>query len=995
MGRMLYTFLALLSLAGCNRAQDTLATTGPIQPAFLSADSLLVDSILGTLSMEEQVAQLLMVPIYARTDTAGWAEAERWTRDLGLGGVICMQGGPEHQRTRLKRLQELARVPLMVASDAEWGLGMRLDSTRSFPRAMTLGATRNPELVRLFGQVVGQSLRATGVHVNFAPVIDVNSNPLNPVIGSRSFGESVPWVARLGQAYADGLQDVHVLATAKHFPGHGDSDSDSHKTLPTISHPRARLDSIELAPFAHAFDHGMGAVMVAHLDIPSLDSTEAQPSTLSPLIVDSLLRGEMGFEGLVFTDAMSMKGFADFVGDRPRIRDAILAGNDVLLFPGDPEAAIAETMAALADGTLDSTSVTHKCRRVLMAKLWCRAQDSIPPAGTPWEPAHADVIHRELIAQSLTVLPGLDSASRAPLLATSGRLAMLDLANHEASCAPLEAQLRAHLRDAWDVTRHVLGKDGSGLGREAVKNALGQADHIVVTASEMSHRPSRNFGLQSEGVSALVQSLTAEGIDARRVTLVWMGNPYALKDLAALAPHVQSIMVAYQDDARTCEAVADALVGVTPVQGKLPVSPMDAPWREGDGLAWEGHQRLGKWVDARSAAWSEVSMRVDSLLEVALIEEALPGARVVVAHRGHIVMDKSVGTLDGTSPVTPNTIYDLASITKVAVTANALMRMAAAGDLEVDAPLRSVLPRLEDHPLGTRTVREVLTHQAGLEPWIPFYLAALEDSSGVFGQVPTAGCDIEITPELYLEEAYTDSVWAMILGAELKPPGKYKYSDLGFYLWMDMFAERGMGLETWFQRDVAALLGWQSMGYKPLERGIDAATIAPTERDEVFRQRVVRGTVHDPGAAMQGGVGGHAGLFSNAYDLAELGELWLRGGALRGVELVEKDVLTAWTERGFPESDNRRGMVFDKPALDPDSGPTCDLASWESFGHTGFTGTLLWVDPVFDLVYVFLSNRTYPDASNTKLLRLDTRTEIQRVILEHLGAVSRFGNSDE
>lgn len=388
-------------------------------------------------------------------------------------------------------------------------------------------------------------------------------------------------------------------------------------------------------------------------------------------------------------------------------------------------------------------------------------------------------------------------------------------------------------------------------------------------------------------------------------------------------------------------------------------------------------------------------MRVDSLLEVALSEEALPGARVVLAHRGQIVMDKSVGTLDGTSPVTPNTIYDLASITKVAVTANALMRMAAEGDLEVDDPLRSMMPRLEDHPLGGRTIREVLTHQAGLEPWIPFYIAALEDSSGVFGQVPTPGCDIEITPELYLEEAYTDSVWAMILGAELKPPGKYKYSDLGFYLWMDMFAERGMDLETWFQRDVAAPLGWQSMGYKPLERGIDAATIAPTEHDEVFRQRVVRGTVHDPGAAMQGGVGGHAGLFSNAYDLAELGELWLRGGTLRGVELIEKDVLTAWTERGFPESDNRRGMVFDKPALDPDSGPTCDLASWESFGHTGFTGTLLWVDPVFDLVYVFLSNRTYPDASNTKLLRLDTRTEIQRVILEHLGAVSRFGNSDE
>ena len=215
--------------------------------------------------------------------------------------------------------------------------------------------------------------------------------------------------------------------------------------------------------------------------------------------------------------------------------------------------------------------------------------------------------------------------------------------------------------------------------------------------------------------------------------------------------------------------MADALVGVTPVQGKLPVSPMDAPWREGDGLSWEGHQRLGKWVDARSEAWDEASLRVDSLLEVALTEEALPGARVVVAHRGHIVMDKYVGTLDGTSPVTPHAVYDLASITKVAVTANALMRMTAKGELDVDAPLRTVMSRLEDHPLGTRTVREVLTHQAGLEPWIPFYLAALQDSSGVFGETPTEGCDIEITPELYLEEAYTDSVWAMILAQNSSP----------------------------------------------------------------------------------------------------------------------------------------------------------------------------------------------------------------------------------
>ena len=878
----------------------------------------------------------------------------------------------------------------MVASDAEWGLGMRLDSTRSFPRAMTLGATQNPELVRLFGQVVGQSLRSTGVHVNFAPVVDVNSNPLNPVIGSRSFGESVHWVSALGQAYADGLQDVHVMATAKHFPGHGDSDSDSHKTLPTISHNRGRLDSIELAPFKHAFDHGMAGVMVAHLDIPSLDSTVAQPSTLSPLIVDSLLRDEMGFEGLAFTDAMSMKGFADFVGDRPRIRDALLAGNDVLLFPGNPELAIQETMTALGNGSLDSSAVTEKCRRVLLAKLWCRSHDSIPALGQPWEPKHAEAIHRALLAQSLTALPGTDTLPMAPLVQGHGTLTMLDLANKSSSCAPLEAQLRAHLASDWTIHRHVLGKDAAGLTQEEVRAAVQSSDHVLITATEMSHRPSRNFGLDTTGVQRVVRALDTWNIASERVTVVWMGNPYALKDLMPMASRSSTVLVAYQDDFRTCEAVADALTGIEAIQGRLPVSPTAGPWIAGDGLNWAGNQRLGRLVEGRLSDWQRPSVRVDSILEIALDEGAMPGARVVVAHQGHVVLDKAVGTLDGTAPVSVESVYDLASITKVVATANALMRLSVDGGLDLDWPMSRLLTGLDTLELGSRTVRELVTHQAGLESWIPFYRRALADSSGVFGSVATDGCDTEIVPNLYLEEVYQDSIWHMILASEVEPAGEYKYSDLGFYLWRQVLEDVGMDIESWMQANVTEPMGWSSMGYTPLERGIDPVRIAPSEVDDTFRKGVVRGTVHDPGAAMMEGIGCHAGVFSNAYDLAELGETWLRGGTLKGVELVPSDVLTTWTGRGFPEGENRRGCVFDKPALEPDSGPTCDLASWDSFGHTGFTGTLLWVDPLYDLVYVFLSNRTFPDQANTKLLKLDTRTEIQRVVLEHLGAASRF-----
>ena len=312
-------------------------------------------------------------------------------------------------------------------------------------------------------------------------------------------------------------------------------------------------------------------------------------------------------------------------------------------------------------------------------------------------------------------------------------------------------------------------------------------------------------------------------------------------------------------------------------------------------------------------------------------------------------MDKALGTLDGTLPVTniPCTIWPQH---QNCLSSNALMHLPS-GESQTGRPVQ--LPELEDDALGTRTVREVLTHQAGLKSWIPFYIHALQDSTGVFGEEPSSGCSIEITPSLYLEEAYADTVWNCILQSELNPPGHYRYSDLGYYLWHKVLENQGMGIDTWVEEHLAAPLGWTSFGFNPLERGIPLQDIAPTVLDMVFRKGIVHGTVHDPGAAMQGGVGCHAGLFSNAYDLAELGETWLRGGTRRGIEVAPQDELREWTQRGYPNGDNRRGLAFDKPALQSNSGPTCDLVSWSSFGHSGFTGTLLWIDPEYDLVYVF------------------------------------------
>jgi len=969
-----------------------------VKPAFLNVELEYIDSILSTLSLEEQIAQLLMVPIYSLEDRTDWDEAENWVRDLGLGGVICMQGGPENQRIRIKRLQELSDIPLMVASDAEWGSGMRLDSTRSFPRALTLGATRDQELVRQFGRIVGESLRSTGIQVNFAPVVDVNSNPLNPVIGSRSFSENVELVGELGLAYALGLQDEYVLATAKHFPGHGDSDTDSHKTLPRISGDRSRLDSVELAPFQKLIDGGVGAVMIAHLDVPALDSTDSQPSTLSPAIVDTLLRQELGFEGLAFTDALSMKGFVDFAGDRLRARDALIAGNDILLFPGDPAKVIEEIRLAVENGGIDSTLIAAKCRRVLQVKIWSKANEEIPQYGENWEPENAEAIHRKILEASMTLLENKGAAL--PWLIPHGHITVINVANEFSSGKPFVEHLKKTLGRSYKIDSFVVGKDCVGWDKSEIEHSCEQADLVIVNFLETSNRPSRNYGILDTAVKECTSRILKSQSDTLRLTK-WavnlFANPYALNDnWGHLKGLTDVLLLAYQDDYRTQEAAVNAITGVASADGKLPVTPIGLDFQEGDGLAIdiEVGERLGWDNGACTGSWG-ARAQIDSIVNEALEAGAFPGCRVVVAHKGRVMHDGVYGTTDGTVRVEETTIYDLASITKIAATTLCLMAEDEAGNLDVDEPLLKKLTHLDTAELGTRTYREILSHQAGLYPWIPFYLETLSDSLNLLSDSPIYDSNISITPGLFIGREFIDTIYKRIITSELRPSGEYRYSDLGYYLIHEMLNST-YGTDNAIDSLSAAQfykpMGLFSMGFKPLETpGINLVDIAPTEDDDIFRMCTVQGNVHDPGAALFGGVCGHAGVFSDAHDLTRLGQMLLNGGSSLGTHFFDLNEKTVekWTQRAYPEGDNRRGLGFDKPALEDDKGPTCNLASMSSFGHSGFTGTLLWVDPQYDLVYVFLSNRTYPDSENKKLITMDVRTEIQRVIMEHLNTTTR------
>ncbi|MGB1121927.1 MAG: glycoside hydrolase family 3 N-terminal domain-containing protein [Flavobacteriales bacterium] len=938
---------------------------------------------MATLTLREQIAQLLMPPIYAHATRERWDEMERWVETHQLGGVIAMQGAPTPYTERLNRLQDRAQIPLLVSTDAEWGLGMRIDSTRSWPRALTFGAAGDTALTRAFGREVGRSLQAMGMHVNFAPVVDVNSNPANPVIGSRSFGSSTELAGVLGSAYAKGLQDVGVLATAKHFPGHGDTDADSHYALPIIRHGRSRLDSIELVPFRTLIEEGAGAMMAAHLYIPSLDSTPNQPSTLSRSIVHGILRDELGFEGLVFTDAMTMKGFTSFTQTSTPHTDALLAGNDVLLFPGEPAATLDEIEGQVRSGRLDSLLIADKCRRLLAAKSWTQAAQS--PEGH-WDSNAAETLHRQVISKALTTVkndePGL------PFRAHVRRVEQVFVGFDPGEVETSSRRIQSILGSNAEVNGAALTKEAfESAGMSQLDEALSsEPDWVVLHIGGTSHRAAKGHGVTDAAIDKIAKYAAQAHKRNVPLALVIYGSPYLLNRLSAAVALSDAVIIAYQDDSRTVEAVANALTGTGPAGGHLPVATDHFPL--GHGMPWMGRMRLGF-----SAIPISTTAAIDSIVLDAIDKGAMPGCRVVVAHQGCIVHDGIYGTLDGKQPVQASTLYDLASITKIAASTLSLMRLEEEGKIALNTSLDTYLPELQGTDMGSRQLRDVLSHRAGLQSWIPFYLEALEDSTA-FSPVPTEVHQERISDACYMRPAWRDSIWDRIVASEVDAVGTHRYSDLGYYAIQRIIEGiTGKGLAPYTSEQFYAPAHWNSLVFNPGKKG--TASVAPTEVDTLFRRCIVQGDVHDPGAAMLGGVCGHAGLFGNAYDLTRLMYMLRMGGTYGGVDFFQPETIQAWTQRVDPDPDHRKACGFDRPANEPDAGPTCDEASESSFGHSGFTGTLAWADPDHDLVYVFLSNRTYPSAQNRKLIDWDVRTKVQHQVYKAYGIPSRFNSEME
>jgi len=949
----------------------------------LDQDDAWADSVLASMSLEEQIGQLMMVAAYSdeRANAEHLQKISELIEKYHIGGLVFFQGGPMRQAKLQNHYQALAKVPLLIALDAEWGLGMRLDSTISFPYQMALGAVQDDLLLYEMGQEVARQFKRLGMHVNFAPVADVNNNPKNPVISYRSFGENPELVAQKVNAYATGMQDGGIIVTLKHFPGHGDTDTDSHYDLPVIKHNRERLNSLEILPFRKNFESGISGVMSAHLSIPQLDSTTNLPSTLSERILGDILRKELAFKGLVFTDAMNMKGVTKYYQPGEAALLAIKAGNDLLEYVPDVPKAISHIKKAVENGEIPAALITEKCRRVLKAKKWL-GLDNYQPVQTEnlfedLNTGAAKSLQQRLASASLTLLKNEGVLP----LSTSPEQRILSISVGAETVTPFQQQL-----SLYQEVEHI--KLGSEASAAAVQKALKKAqaaDKVIVALHQTGTRPRNNPGYGQAVLHGLTTLFNLENVVA-----CFFRNPYALAHYPNIG-NSAALLLAYQGDDFMQEMAAQALFGAVPINGKLPVTASPI-FTFGKGMGSTGGLRLRySQPEVVGIDGEKLYAGVEKIVVEAIEEQAFPGCQVLIAKNGHVVLNEAYGyhTYAKKQPVEKTDLYDLASITKITGPLPALMKLHGEGKLDLDAPFRRYWPDFEGTNKAQMTVREVLAHHAQLKPYIPYYLNTFKKNGKfkwfTFKPDSSKRFPVKTYDGLYLHRKYIKKIYKAIKESPLNAEREYVYSGLSFLLYPQIIENlTGQPYEAYVRENFYDPIGAKRLTFNPLN-SYSREAVVPTEYDSTWRKQLTHGYVHDEAAAMLGGVSGNAGLFANANDLAKLMQLYLNLGRYGGQEFIPKATMKKFTSYQFREEGSRRGLGFDKPRLkNIKNGFPAPQASTLSFGHSGFTGTFTWADPETGILLVFLSNRVHPTRENRKAYSLDVYQRIHSLAY-HLG----------
>jgi beta-glucosidase-like glycosyl hydrolase/CubicO group peptidase (beta-lactamase class C family) len=1007
------------------------------QSLFDTSHQNWADSVFSKLNTDEKIGQLLM----PRGNYNAKYDPELikyWLKEYKIGGFVFFAGSPTNQANLVNELQSLSKVPLLIGMDLEWGLAMRLDSTVRFPYSMTLGAIQgNNDLIEKMGYEIGLQCKRMGVHINYAPVVDVNNNPNNPVINFRSFGENKYKVAEKGLAYMKGLQAAGIITSAKHFPGHGDTGTDSHYDLPLISHSKARLDSIELYPYKQLIANGLQGAMIAHLNIPSLDATPNQASTLSKKIVSDLLRKELNFKGLVFTDAMDMKAATKYFPEGKANVKAILAGNDVLETLTDIPGAFNAIKYALLNKEITQAEIDERVKKILLAKahagLWNYKQIETKNLVQDLNTQNSDALNRELAEKAIVVLK--NEAEILPIK---------DLANTKIASLSLGANAPTIFQKTLDLytkVKHFNIDENTDVNViKAIKDSLKSFDLTLLSLHGLNIRPANNYSLKPR-----IQELFEEFANSDKAITALFSNVYTLGKFNNLKKG-KALIMGMQETNYTQMAAAELIFGAKSASGKLPAT-VNEGYRYYDGIETKKLDRFSYVNPLNLGIQLKLNLKIDSIVNEAIAQKATPGAVVLLAKDGKVFFHKAYGkhTYEGTKKVELSDLYDLASITKISTSVLAFMKLQDEGNFSLNKTLGEMVPLFANSNKADLNYKDILAHQSRLKAWIPFWMNCIDSlsmikSSPAFQEkykqkykltffqkifsakktnakndkailndtkiwtdcvdlknTPTIwkpntysnqkaiGFENQVAENLWIHSSMPDYLFKAIETSPLREKKEYVYSDLSYYLAPQIVKNNtGQNIEPWLKNNFYKPLGANSLTYNAYSQ-TTMDKIVPTEYDSLYRKSLIHGRVHDEGASILDGISGHAGLFGNANDLAKLMQMYLNRGSFGGVKYLNESTINEWTSYPFDlETNSRRGVGFDKPDRKKPGISTAASASAESFGHSGFTGTYTWVDPKYNLVYVFLSNRVYPTRNNSKLSDLNVRTNILEEVYKEL-----------
>lgn len=942
------------------------------------------ESVFSTLSLKEKIGQLIMVTTAPSQGEANQKRMEQWITEQHIGGVLFLKTQVHELANNAKYYQSISKLPLFIAIDGENGLAFRMDSVVKYPYAMGLGAIRDNSLIYQMGREVGQQCKYLGINLNFAPVADVNSNAQNPVINYRSFGENPMNVAEKSWQFAKGMQDEHILVTAKHFPGHGDTGYDSHHTLPLISKTYDQLKQTELVPFKALVDNGVKGIMTAHINLSAIDKNNL-PATLSQKVMTGILRDSLGFSGLVFSDGMNMKGITDHFSESEAAVKALVAGVDVLEFVLNPESVIKAIENAVHDRIISEESINEKCKKVLAAKAWAgihlkkseKNNDFISLLNKGQYNLTSRMLHESMI----TVIQNTDSLLPLQRLDTL-RIATIAIGDSA------ETSFQKMLSNYFDADEYYVGENAT---LEDQNNTLQKLKNynLVIGGVHGTHLSASN----RFGVTALHQNIVSQIATEHNTILAFFSNPYSLKYFPELTK-TKGILVGYGDSESTQNAAAQVIFGAIGANAMLPVGISEL-YPEGTGVKIEPINRL-KYSLPEEVGFDAnlLHAKIDSFANTAIKDSIFPGCQILLAKKGRVFFNKSYGyyTYDSIQEVNEKSIYDLASITKIVGPLPWLMKLYEDSIISLDAPFYRYWPDFYQTDKANITLREILAHQAGFGDWLPFPILNSTNrgsllKSKLLHKKPSKRYPIRVASNLYASRQYKKEMMASIKNYEVDKRKRYHYSDVGFYLFPDVIENStGKGYNHLVLKDFLQPIGAKNMTFNPYQY-FSKDKIVPTEYDDVFRGELVHGFVHDESAALLGGVAGNSGLFSNANDLAKIMQFYLQGGSYGDFKFLKPKTVQEFTKVQYLKMDNRRGLGFDKPYLENGKKKLADAypapqVSAESFGHSGYTGTFVWADPKNDLIFIFLSNRVNPSRKNNKIVETNFRPTLQQSIYQ-------------